>query len=446
MTEFKQIIGRGTRVRDDYGKLFFTILDYTGSATRLFADPDFDGDPVVVIETQIDEEGEPIGERESSRKTTRATRRDRGSGGRPSCRPSDDERRAPQVLRRRRPVEIAAHLVYELDPDGKQLARRAVHRLHRREGAHAVPLARTTCARSGPTPCSAPRSSRRWRSAASTSTTSPRGRPARRRPARPALPPGLQRAPAHAPRARPAPAQRAQGLLRAVRPGGARRSSTSCSTSTPSYGAAQFEIPDDAEVPPITASATSSRSRSCSVARSSCATPWTSDLQALLYACLVATKDTRNATVAREHEQERREQPLTTAQQLGSLIKSARDIMRKDKGLNSDLDRLPMLTWIMFLKFLDDMEQIEEAERAAALASDYRPAIEPPYRWRDWAAKDDGITGAELLAFINQDECTAPDGTRGLGLLAYLRSLQNAQRRDRRRASSAPSSRTSPTA
>lgn len=51
-------------------------------------------------------------------------------------------------------------------------------------------------------------------------------------------------------------------------------------------------------------------------------------------------------------------QPLTTAQRLGGLIKSARDIMRKDKGLNGDLDRLPMLTWIMFLKFLDDMEQI----------------------------------------------------------------------------------------
>ena len=50
MTEFKQIIGRGTRVREDYGKLSFTILDYTGSATRMFADPDFDGDPVEVIE------------------------------------------------------------------------------------------------------------------------------------------------------------------------------------------------------------------------------------------------------------------------------------------------------------------------------------------------------------------------------------------------------------
>jgi type I restriction enzyme R subunit len=52
MTEFKQIIGRGTRVRDDYGKLYFNILDYTGAATRLFADSDFDGDPISVKEGQ----------------------------------------------------------------------------------------------------------------------------------------------------------------------------------------------------------------------------------------------------------------------------------------------------------------------------------------------------------------------------------------------------------
>jgi type I restriction enzyme, R subunit len=50
MTEFKQIIGRGTRVREDYGKLFFTILDYTGSATMKFADPDFDGTPTEIVE------------------------------------------------------------------------------------------------------------------------------------------------------------------------------------------------------------------------------------------------------------------------------------------------------------------------------------------------------------------------------------------------------------
>ena len=45
------------------------------------------------------------------------------------------------------------------------------------------------------------------------------------------------------------------------------------------------------------------------------------------------------------------EAPKSTAQQLASIIKSCRDIMRKDKGLNGDLDRLPMLTWIMFVKF-----------------------------------------------------------------------------------------------
>lgn len=49
MTEFKQIIGRGTRLREDYQKLFFTIMDFKG-ATRLFADPDFDGEPVVIFE------------------------------------------------------------------------------------------------------------------------------------------------------------------------------------------------------------------------------------------------------------------------------------------------------------------------------------------------------------------------------------------------------------
>jgi type I restriction enzyme R subunit len=54
MTEFKQIIGRGTRIREDYNKLYFTIMDFKG-ATRLFADPDFDGEPVVIYEPKPDE-------------------------------------------------------------------------------------------------------------------------------------------------------------------------------------------------------------------------------------------------------------------------------------------------------------------------------------------------------------------------------------------------------
>lgn len=123
--------------------------------------------------------------------------------------------------------------------------------------------------------------------------------------------------------------------------------------------------------------------------------------------------------------------PLTTAQQLGSLIKSARDIMRKDKGLNGDLDRLPMLTWIMFLKFLDDLEQIRETDAKLA-GKRFRHTIEPPYRWRDWAAKPDGITGDELIAFVNNEEARGPDGKKGPGLFAYLRSLQGANGGDRR--------------
>jgi type I restriction enzyme R subunit len=56
MTEFKQIIGRGTRIREDYQKLYFTIMDFKGAA-RLFADPDFDGEPVVIYEPRP---GDPI--------------------------------------------------------------------------------------------------------------------------------------------------------------------------------------------------------------------------------------------------------------------------------------------------------------------------------------------------------------------------------------------------
>lgn len=55
MTEFKQIIGRGTRVREDYGKTYFTILDFR-NVTKLFADPGFDGDPVKVYEPKNEDE------------------------------------------------------------------------------------------------------------------------------------------------------------------------------------------------------------------------------------------------------------------------------------------------------------------------------------------------------------------------------------------------------
>jgi type I restriction enzyme M protein len=71
-----------------------------------------------------------------------------------------------------------------------------------------------------------------------------------------------------------------------------------------------------------------------------------------------------------------------------------------------------MLTWIMFLKFLDDMEQIAEQE-AKISGKRLRPALEAPYRWRDWAAKADGITGDELIAFVNNEEAVRSDGKKG---------------------------------
>lgn len=69
MTEFKQIIGRGTRIREDDGKVFFTIMDFR-KATNLFADKDFDGDPVSIYEPKLDEPVVPPDEIESPEDVT----------------------------------------------------------------------------------------------------------------------------------------------------------------------------------------------------------------------------------------------------------------------------------------------------------------------------------------------------------------------------------------
>jgi len=127
----------------------------------------------------------------------------------------------------------------------------------------------------------------------------------------------------------------------------------------------------------------------------------------------------------------KKEKTLTTAQQLGSIIKSSRDIMRKDKGLSGDLDRLPQLTWLMFLKFLDDLELLREDE-ATLSGERFKPVIEAPYRWRDWAIKEDGLTGDDLINFLTKDEAMRPDGTMGMGLIAYLRSLRGENGGNRR--------------
>ena len=76
MTEFKQIIGRGTRVREDCGKMYFTILDFRKNYTK-FSDPDFDGDPVMIIDVPEDKdfppEDEPSGDEGGSGKDSGET-------------------------------------------------------------------------------------------------------------------------------------------------------------------------------------------------------------------------------------------------------------------------------------------------------------------------------------------------------------------------------------
>lgn len=127
MSEFKQIIGRGTRMREDYGKTWFNILDYTGSATRNLADPDFDGFPEIEEEITIDENGyetreenltHEIGEDAQAEEqgayeteTTAGPGEGGGESGEPRKFYVDGGR-----------IEIAAHLVYELDEEGKQLS------------------------------------------------------------------------------------------------------------------------------------------------------------------------------------------------------------------------------------------------------------------------------------------------------------------------------------
>lgn len=106
-----------------------------------------------------------------------------------------------------------------------------------------------------------------------------------------------------------------------------------------------------------------------------------------------------------------------TKASLSSLIKSSRDIMRKDAGLNGDLDRLPQLSWILFLKCYDDLE-IRREEDAKATRQKYKPIIPPPYRWRDWASNEnEGATGEDLIKFIND------------GLLPALRGLTGSDER-----------------
>jgi len=81
---------------------------------------------------------------------------------------------------------------------------------------------------------------------------------------------------------------------------------------------------------------------------------------------------------------------------LTSTIKSIQDIMRKDAGVDGDAQRISQLGWMLFLKIFDEKENDWEI-----LNEDYKSPIRADLRWRSWAANDEGLTGDELLDFVN---------------------------------------------
>ncbi|MFZ2241252.1 MAG: N-6 DNA methylase [Gordonia amarae] len=97
--------------------------------------------------------------------------------------------------------------------------------------------------------------------------------------------------------------------------------------------------------------------------------------------------------------------PQTTRARLQSVIKESRNIMRKDAGLNGELDRLPQLAWLLFLRAFDEVE-----DERALLDRGYKRAVEGEYRWSEWARGD--LTGNHLLDFVNDR------------LLPYLREMR----------------------
>ena len=83
---------------------------------------------------------------------------------------------------------------------------------------------------------------------------------------------------------------------------------------------------------------------------------------------------------------------------ISSTIKSIQDIMRKDVGVDGDAQRLSQLVWMLFLKIFDDRESEWEL-----LQDDYQSPLPEPYRWRNWAANAEGMTGDALKQFLDND-------------------------------------------
>lgn len=118
---------------------------------------------------------------------------------------------------------------------------------------------------------------------------------------------------------------------------------------------------------------------------------------------------------------------LATQQSLNGAVKSICDIMRRSNCAGA-LQYVPELTWILFLRILDEREA-RESEEAEAVGEEYTPSLEAPYRWRDWAApggpKRRKLEGAEMGAFF------AFTNGKLIGHLKKLRELPNATARQK---------------
>ena len=95
---------------------------------------------------------------------------------------------------------------------------------------------------------------------------------------------------------------------------------------------------------------------------------------------------------------------------ISSIVKNVRNIMRQDRGVSGDAQRLEQLGWLLFLKILDEKDQELELIRDR-----YKSVIPEKFQWRNWASDGEGITGEELLLFIDHPS---------EGLFAKLKKLK----------------------
>lgn len=93
---------------------------------------------------------------------------------------------------------------------------------------------------------------------------------------------------------------------------------------------------------------------------------------------------------------------------ISSVIKAIQNIMRKDTGVDGDAQRLSQIVWMLFLKIFADKEAEYEI-----MDDDYKSPLASEYRWQNWAMDDEGLTGDELIDFINNR------------LFPYLQNLDN---------------------